>query len=178
MKLFWALFLVLPKEKKKPKGEGKKALLTYLLGSAMSACSWRTRRSLPLAQWHSTSQGIILLRSLSNVHAATSNAKRGNVRSTCLTVLSMVVTCHVTHRAIPLWPYSHWKIFFFSGDVDSAVSRGNWVCWRVPEVSGHHVGRKHHPTHAFRAHNSRARWVFSINNLFCGFGGRLSVTGV
>ena len=79
----------------------------------MSACSWRTRRSLQLAQRHCRSQGIILLRSLSNVRTATSKLKCGNVRSTCLTVLSMVVTCHFTHRAIPLWPYSHWKIFFF-----------------------------------------------------------------
>ena len=48
----------------------------------MSACSWRTRWSLPLAQWHSRSQGIILLRSLSKVHAATSKGKCGNVRFT------------------------------------------------------------------------------------------------
>ena len=86
-----------------------------LLGSAMSACSWRTRPSLPPAQRHSRSQGIILLRSLSNVRAASSRGKCGNVRSTCLTVLSMVVTCHVTHRAMSIWPYSHERFFFFSG---------------------------------------------------------------
>ena len=130
------------KKRKSQSGEGKNALLNCLLDSALSACSWRTRRSMADAQRHSRSQGIILLRSLSNVLAGTFIGQCGNVRSTCLTVVSMLVMCHVTHRAIPLWPYSHWKIFFLFrwcrfrcfqrqlGLLNSAW--GQWAsCWRI-----------------------------------------------